>query len=357
MLIRAATKEDNQSLLVLSRQAPMDAKLAVNIDRSPDYFSLAGLQGNDPAIFVAEKSGEIIGIVGVSFRDVYFKSEKIRIGYIGGIKIDYTCRNSLVTFRLMKHVTDYLSDSPIKFAVILVMGNNATMNALLSGRANIPPFDCLATYWIKYLLPFRIQRPSAEYTYRHAIRSDISRLSELFRQFYDNYELAPRWNDEYLLSLYREPDYKLENTWLAMNGEKIVAVVTLWDQSAFKNTVVSRYAGKYSLMYKILKPFNQLPPEGQPLSEISVRHCVFDKQDLSAAVNLIRWVIRNQTTDYRFVRFGFLQNSLHKKILNKFYGISIPVNLYCAFRNADTDRERIVNHLQQSLIWEDLSLH
>ncbi len=357
MLIRVATKEDNQALLSLSRQAPMDAKLVVNIDRSPDYFCLAGLQGNDPAIFVAEKSGKIIGIVGVSFRDVYFKGEKIRIGYIGGIKIDHACRNSMVAFRLMKHVADYLSESPIKFAVILVMGNNASMSALLSGRAGIPPFDCLATYRIKYLFPFRIQRPSAEYTYRHATRSDIPRLSELFRQFYDNYELAPRWNDEYLLSLYEEPDYKLENTWLAANGKKIAAIVALWDQSAFKNTVVSRYAGKYSLMYKALRPFNQLPPEGQPLSEISIRHCVFDKQNLPAAVNLIRWVMRNQTTDYRFVRFGYLQNSLHKKILDKFYGISIPVNLYCAFRHTDTDRERIVNRLQQSLIWEDLSLH
>ena len=357
MIIRKATPKDNRALLELSRQAPMDAKLVVNIDRSPDYFCLAGLQGNNPAIFVAEKDGKIIGIVGVSFRDVYFKGEKIRIGYIGGIKIDHACRNSLVAFRLMKHVADYLSDSPIKFAVILVMGNNANMNALLSGRAGIPPFDCLATYRVKYLFPFRIQRPSAEYTYRHAIRSDIPQLSELFRQFYDNCELAPRWNDEYLLSLYNEPDYKLENTWLAADGKKIVAVVTLWDQSAFKNTIVSRYAGKYSLLYKALRPFNQLPPEGQPLSEISVRHCVFDKQDLSAAVNLIRWVMRNQTTDYRLVRFGYLQNSLHKKILDKFYGISIPVNLYCAFRHADTDRERIVNRLQQSLIWEDLSLH
>jgi hypothetical protein len=357
MLIRAATKEDNQALLALARQAPMDAKLVVNIDRSPDYFRLAGLQGNDPLIFVAEKEEKLIGAVGISFRDVYLKGEKIRIGYIGGIKIDHICGNSFVAFRLMKHVAEYLSDTPVKFGVILVMGENKAMNALLSGRAGIPPFDRIAGYRVKYLFPFRFQRSSRDYTYRHAIRSDIPRLSELFRQFYDNYELAPRWNDEYLLSLYNEPDYKLENTWLATDCKKIFAVVALWNQSEFKNTIISRYAGKYSLLYNTLRPFGLLPPAGWPLSEICIRHLVFDKKYPDAARYLIQWILKHQTREYRFVRFGFLTDTLHEQIISKFCGISIPVNLYCAFRPNDPDRELMVNCLQQSLIWEDLSLH
>lgn len=357
MKIRKAAQADNAALLALARQAPMDAKLAVNIDRSPDYFSLAGLQGNDPAIFVAEKDGKLIGAVGISFRDVYFKGEKIRIGYIGGIKIDHTCGNSFVAFRLMKHVAEYLSDTPVKFGVILVMGENRAMNALLSGRAGIPPFDRIAGYRVKYLFPCRFQRSSHNYTCRHAIRSDIPRLSELFRRFYDNYELAPRWNDRYLLSLYKEPDYNLENTWLAMNGEKIVAVVTLWDQSAFKNTVVSRYAGKYSLLYNALRPSKLLPPAGRSLSEICIRHLVFDEKYPDVARYLLKWILKHQTREYRFVRFGFLPDTLHEQIISKFCGISIPVNLYCVFRPNDPDRELMVNHLQQSLIWEDLSLH
>jgi len=335
----------------------MAAKLVVNIARSPDYFTLAGLQGNDPTVFIAEKEGKLIGAVGISFRDVYFKGEKIRIGYIGGIKIDHSCGNSFVAFRLMKHVAEYLSNTPIKFGVILVMGENRAMNALLSGRAGIPSFDRIAGYRIKYLFPFRFQRSSHDYTCRQATRSDIPRLSELFRRFYENYELAPQWNDEYLLSLYKEPDYKLENTWLVTDGKKIFAVVALWDQSRFKNTVVNRYAGKYSLLYNVLRPFGLLPPAGRSLSEICMRHLVFDEKYPDMARYLIKWIIRHQTREYRFVRFGFLSGTPHEQIISKFCGISIPVNLYCAFRHNDPDRELMVNHLQQSLIWEDLSLH
>lgn len=36
MLIRVATRKDNQALLDLSRQAPMDAKLVANIDYALD---------------------------------------------------------------------------------------------------------------------------------------------------------------------------------------------------------------------------------------------------------------------------------------------------------------------------------
>jgi len=357
MLIRIATKEDNQALLDLSRQAPMDAKLVVNNDRNPDYFYLDDLLGEKPVIFVAKKNSRIIGTVGIVFRTVHYEGSPISMAYIGGIKIENPSQNTLLTFRLMKHTMDYLMDTPVKLGFILVIGANRAMEALLSGRAGIPAFDLVSNYQVKniFLLPFL--RPGKKYGLRPATQTDIPEMAELYRRFYAGYELMPGWTADYLLSLYDQKDFKLENTCLAIHRDTIVAAISLWDQSRFKNTVISRYGGKFALLKKVMSPLRLVPPEGQPLSELVIRHLAFEEGYQDAAADLLKWAIRNNRRKYRFFRCGYPLNSPQAGIFDKFWGLSIPVNFYSVLRPDDPDRDDMVSHLRQSLVWEDLSLH
>jgi len=357
MTIRNACQEDNQALLKLSRQAPMAAGLVVSVDRAPDYFCLSNLQGNNPLILVAEKESRIIGTVGFSFRTVFFRGEPLEIAYIGGIKIDQDFQKSLVAFRLMKQVTDYLNQSPVKCAVILVIGKNTAMNALLSGRAGIPVFDHIAQYQIKYLLPVRYYRLSEKHVIRPANRADLKELSVLFKQFYRNYELSPGWDEDYLSARFQEPDFRPENSWLLVKDDRIVAAASLWDQSAFKNTIVTHYGGKYALLSRLLRPLKLLPKSNYPLSEICLRYLVWADQHPDAGRYLIRWLLKNQIHSYRFLRFGYHAQSVYAPLLAQLWGFTISVNLYCAFRTGDPDRVEIIEYLRKSPIWEDLSLH
>lgn len=357
MLIRIATKEDNQALLVLSRQAPMDVKLVVNNDRNPDYFYIEDLLGETPVIFVAEKNGRIIGTVTVVFRTVEYKGKPVAVAYIGGIKIENHSDNTLLTFRLMKHVMDYLMDTPVKLGFILVIGANRAMEALLSGRAGIPACDLISNYRVKNIFPLPFLRPGKKYSLRPATQTDIPEMAELYRQFYAGYELRPDWTAEYLSSLYEQKDFTLKNTCLAFDNDTLVAAISLWDQSRFKNTVISHYGGKYAFLKKIMGPLQLVPQEGQPLSELVIRHLVFADGYRDAGSDLLKWAVRSNRRKYRFFRCGYPLNSQQAKIFDKFWGLSIPVNFYSVFRAGDPDRVDMVKHLKQSLVWEDLSLH
>lgn len=357
MNIRNACQEDNQALLELSRQAPMAADLVVSIDRAPDYFYLSNLQGNNPVIFLAEKDGKLIGTVGFSLRTVFFRGVPLEIAYIGGIKIDRDFQKSLVAFRLMKQVADFLDQSPVKCAVILVIGKNAAMNALLSGRADIPVFDHIAQYRIKYLLPIRCYRQSEKELIRPATRADLKELSALFKQYYRNYELSPGWDEDYLSACFQEPGFRLENSWLVIKDGRIVAAACLWDQSAFKNTIVTHYGGKYALLSRLLRPLNLLPAKNNPLSEICLRYLVWAEGHLDAGRDLVQWLLKYHTRNYRFLRFGYHAQSVYSPLLAKLWGFTILVNLDCAFRTGDPDRAEMTEHMRKSLIWEDLSLH
>ncbi len=357
MQIRVATKRDNEALLDLSRRAPMDAKLVVNNDRTPDYFYIDELLGEEPVIFVAEQDQKIIGTVGIVFRKVNFKGNPLSVAYIGGIKIENPSQNVLLTFRLMKYTMDYLMKTPIKFGFILVIGANRAMEALLSGRAGIPPFDLVSHYRAKniFLLPSLYLRK--KYKIRPAVQSDIPAMAELFRRFYSDRELGPDWSIDHLKALYRQKDFVLNNTWLALKNDTVIAAISLWDQSGFKNTVISHYGGEYALLKKLISPLNFVPAEGEPLLEMVIRHLAFEDQYMDAARDLLKWTIRNYRKSYRFFRCGYPLKSKQEKVFSKFIGLSIPINFYTVFRPADPDRGDMVRHLKQSLVWEDLSLH
>ncbi|MCK4715385.1 MAG: hypothetical protein KAT54_01130, partial [Candidatus Marinimicrobia bacterium] len=320
MIIRRAIPKDNRALLELSRQAPMDAKLVVNNDRTPDYFYLDDLLGETPVIFVAEKNSKIIGTVGVVFRTVKYKGKPVAIAYIGGIKIENPSDNTLLTFRLMKHVMYYLMDTPIKLGFILVIGANRVMEALLSGRAGIPAFDLVSKYRVKNIFPLPFLCPGKKYGLRPATQTDISEIAELYQRFFEAYELRPDWTTDYLSSLYEQKDFTLENTCLAIHNDTIVAAIGLWDQSRFKNTVITHYGGKFAFLKKVINPLRLVPREGQPLSELVIRHLVFADECPDAASDLLKWAIRSNRRKYRFFRCGYPLYSQQAEIFDKFWG-------------------------------------
>jgi len=335
----------------------MDAKLVVNSDRAPDYFYLYELLGDKQLVFVAEKNGLITGTVGVVFRTLEYMGKPVSGAYIGGIKVANPRENTLLTFRLMKHVMDYLMDTPVKFGFILVIGANRAMEALLSGRAGIPAFDLVSNYRVKNIFPLSLLSPGKKYDLRTATQTDIPEMAELYQRFYAGYELRPNWTTGYLSSLYEQKDYNLDNTCLAVHNDTIVAAISLWDQSRFKNTVVTHYGGIYAFLKKIMSPLRLVPPEGQPLSELVIRHLVFAEGYRNAASDLVKWAIRSNRRKYRFFRCGYSLKSPQSEVFDKFPGLSIPVNLYTVFRLEDSDRAAMVGHLRKSFVWEDLSLH
>ena len=66
--VRDATGADNAALIALAAACPMVGDLTMRIDRAPDFFALARLEGERWRVGVAESDGEVIGCVTASER-------------------------------------------------------------------------------------------------------------------------------------------------------------------------------------------------------------------------------------------------------------------------------------------------
>jgi len=329
----------------------MDASLVVGVDRSPDYFTLANLQGENAQVFVVEENGTILGAVGCSFRTVLFEDKTMRIAYIGGIKIRLSARNGMTAFRLMRAVSDFLLSGDARFGVILAMKHNEAMISLLSGRAGIPKFHLLKTYRITYLIPVFRRRISRNLEIRLCRPEDLPELRRLFIEFYQQFELSPFISESHFDRLLAQPNFSSENFIVALRNGKMIAALSFWDQSGFKRTIVEKYSGVVKAVRFLLSP------EGEPITEIAIRHVVFSEGCDFAVRDLVRFMIAQNREKCRLFRFGYPDSQLISSASKGFPRISIPVNLYVAFRGNDPEKDAMIRHLQDAPIWEDLSLH
>lgn len=335
----------------------MDARLTVNVDRAPDYFALARLQGEDPVVFVAEQKGRIIGICGTAFRKVRLRGRETAIAYIGGIKIDREYRKGLAAFRLMKAVADYLTESPVRLGVIMIMGHNRAMDAILSGRGGIPPFAKIFRFKLAFLLPSSWYRSAGSYDVRFARETDSVELRELFETYYADYELSPVWSSGKFRELFSQHNFHLSDGQVALQNGRIAAALFPWDQRAIKNTVIQAYGGIFRLLYLAQKPFHLLPVPGEPLLEDCVRFLLYRSGHQVAARELLRRQLRIGKGTYRFVRIGYQPGGDLEEVIKGFPAIRVPLDYYAVFRPDDQEREALLQHLRQAKIWEDLSLH
>lgn len=356
MEIRFATTTDNQQLLALCRTAPMAGQLVVNVERHPNYFTLAELQGDEAKILVAVENGALVGAIGCALRDVILADKRCRIAYIGGIKLAPQVRKGLTAYRLIKALYDYLLTTEVEYGLLLVMAGNQAMAPLLAGRAGIPRFYPVAEFAVAYCLPYCLVRNSGKYLIRPATPADEPQLYQLWDLFNRQLSLRPADLSASWKKLLTEPNFSLSNFLIAEKDGAIIASVSTWDQQAFKQTYVASYGFKWSILTSPLRLWGFLPRPGIPIKELNIRHILYANQNWSAARYLLQKVVIAARSQYQLVRLG-IGNYYPPQLLQGIPHIKIPLTGYLAAREMTSENLRLIQHLTHSLLWEDLCLH
>jgi len=358
MKVRLATENDNPRLLELARSAPMESHLTVNVDRAPDYFRLAHLQGDDARVFVAEQDGIISGAIGCCTRDVRLFGRPVKIGYIGGIKVEMAARKGLTSFRLMNAVAEHLRSTPIELAIVITMESNKAMAPILAGRVGMPPFYQLTQFEVAYIPPIFRPKVSNHSLIRTMRPDDLENVAILFQEFFKDYGLTTDWTPQHLAALLtNQPDFSYENFCVAEQNGRIVAAVSWWDQSNFKRTIVEHFGGRLKTITTLLKPLKFLPAEGEALRELNLRHIVYSDGFAPAARDIVRHLIKTKRSEYPLFRVGFQKQSQLSALFSGLPRLKVNLNCYVAFKYKDSESPEIITALRQSKIWEDLSLH
>ncbi|HEX7288554.1 MAG TPA: hypothetical protein VF532_20385 [Candidatus Angelobacter sp.] len=289
---------DDVAIRRLVKRESVPGRITVTFEREPDFSLGCAVTGEDCRILVARaaEDGEVVGVACRSVRHVFVNGREQRLGYLGQLRVDERFRGRWLVargFRLLRQIHD---EDPVPAYLASIIGGNPEAAGVLVGRRrkSFPNFHTVADYCT---LAIDVQRPKGPVLCNARISpastAEAAELAEFLRTHGSKRQFFPVWTEQSLRSL-DEFGLKIEDLRIARRGREIAGVVGLWDQSAYKQTVVKSYSGwlrAVAPLWNSSAPWlgrNALPHPGEKLlSAYAALICVAN-DDLAVFGSLLR---------------------------------------------------------------------
>lgn len=239
---------DDAAIRRLLRQNPVPGQLALTYEREPDYWAGCAVFGHTCQTLVARsaENGEVVGLATRALRTLFVNGEAEEVGYIGGLRVDKAHRGRWLVplgFRLFHNLH---GDGKAKGYITTIIEGNSEAEGILveKARRHYPAYrslDRLLTLALVIRKPKRFSPATFE-----ILGGNEVGLHEIVAF------LQREGRRKQFFPVYSEDDFCGERTRgfdpadfvVACRGDAIVGVMGLWDQSAYKQTVVHAYGDK-----------------------------------------------------------------------------------------------------------------
>ena len=296
--IRRAEKEDSLDLCKILAETPMEGSVCLTQDRRPDYFHGAAVQCEQPEIYVSKQNttSKIAGVFSAGSRRVFVNGQIQKLRYLSDLRITPGQRSGLMLARGFRFLRNEILENG-EFAQTLVISENAkALDILTSHRRGLPKYFPNGEYDF-YLISLRqFHFGSSQLQVRKASTRDIPAMQAFFdreaphKQFFPVYDFTELSQNNY----YR--DAKLEDFFLAFDGEELIGLLGAWDQGNYKKTHVRGYGGHLRWLRPWLNAVSRLQggielPAPGTLQRTLYLHCaVCRENDPSTLTALLRAV-------------------------------------------------------------------
>jgi len=305
-----ATIADDAALRRLARENPMQGQISLSLEREPSYFAAAAIEGSEHHTIIATENGRIICAGSVSTRVRYINGRPMRIGYLGGLRLDASARNRTSVIRRGYEMFHRLHDEqggPPLYLTSIVADNRPARRLLERGLAGMPTYRFLGEF-VTLIIPRR--RPAfASFINSGMSAGPLTVPQALLARHQPQYQFAPAWTDEDMRSSgLAAQDFRIARS---ADGAPI-ACAALWDQRCFKQTVVRGYAPFLRALRPLINASAslhgrpRLPGMGQPISHAFASHMATDPHQPNVTQTLIRLLQQSaQSRGIDYLTVGF----------------------------------------------------
>jgi hypothetical protein len=271
-----AMPADEPALRRLLRETPIAGALSLSFEREPDLLHAAAIEG-DRHRFVAGRDGEgrIVGMAARSVRELWVNGAPARVGYLGQLRAAGAGRGRI---RAMRDGFALLAadrrPGELPFDLTSVVLDNAPARRLLeAGVAGFPTYRPLGELVTLALVPSagRTLRRSGV-TLQRGSPDRLGEIAELLGAEGSRRQFAERVTPGRLACPSRSRGLSPGDFHLAVRDGRLAGCAALWDQRAFKQTVVRGYSRGLALARPLLAlagpvlGLPRLPPVGAPLA-------------------------------------------------------------------------------------------
>lgn len=241
----ARNPQDDDALRAVVRETSMAGPIELSFRREPDFFRAAGAGNHATTVLLARHrdTGRVVSTATFGLRRAFVDGREQSIGYLNSLRLLPEARGTTVLARGYHYLRRHHS-TPYSITTILD-GNREARRILASGRAGLPVY-CEAGRLHTFLLPLycRHAAPASAPATRLATSADIPRALDTLNSCNSAYQFAPCYHpNDFVEPSQLLPGLHPGNVRLYQDGRNFLGTFAVWDQSAFKQTVVTGYSG------------------------------------------------------------------------------------------------------------------
>jgi hypothetical protein len=294
----AATEATEPGLRRLLRENPLTGNIRVSLEREPNAFHAAGISGDDYQLMLAS-GGEPPRVIASGGRfelETWINGAPQRIGYFGELRAEGGLRTRRkLLFGSYRKMREFHDAGNVRFYLTTIIEDNLRARRLLeAGLGDMPTYRPLETM-VTFTIPTRLgaRRLRRGHGARPANAEQRGAIVDRLAAHGRRYQFQPVWTQQTLASATRCRGLAPGDFFVWPSREGIRACGALWDQRAFKQTVIRSYAPKLARarpLLNLVAPLAgrpRLPASGARLESAFLSHLAVDEGDEEALVALV----------------------------------------------------------------------
>jgi hypothetical protein len=275
--LELASKADDPGIRRLLAANSVPGRIRVAFTREPNYFLGCGTMGRFCQVVVArhEPTGEVVGVGCRASRPVFVNGQVEEVGYLGQLRVDPSYRGRSLVSRGFRLVRDLHADGRVRGYITTITEENTEARGILVERArrHFPIYRELDRFSVVSLIVGRAKSSGqARFAITPGAELDLGRIVAFLQRYGAAKQFYPFYTEEdFSPQSATTRGFCLEDLAVAHNNGDILGTMGLWDQSEYKQIVVTAYTGTMRWIrtwYNLVARVKGTPPlaaAGEPM--------------------------------------------------------------------------------------------
>jgi hypothetical protein len=320
----------------------MNGSMRLSLQREPDYFAAVATGNLETQVIVGREaaSGCVVSTATRGIRRAYVDGSERLVGYLSSLRVQETARHTTLLARGYRYLKALHQDGRVPYYVTTILKGNDEARALLtSGRAGLPTYLPMGTMHT-YLLPlYERGRHGGAGPVTRASKESVRAALACVNGFHANLQFAPAYRAGDLDSA--SPvlhGLAHDDVYIYRCGAEVAGTLALWDQNAFKQSVVAGYSpGLTALrpMLAVAAKFGwapQLPAPGHSLPCLFAALMSSRDDDAQVFQDLLHTAMAERSnTGYAYLLVGLCDRHPFCRVVEKLSVMTIASEIYLVY--------------------------
>lgn len=284
---------DDVDLRRLLRENPMRGAISVAFTREPDYFSGTTLVGGNDRTLLARENGRLVATGHVVTRPCWLNGEVRPCAYLGELRLDASVQGrwDIIRSGYARFAEDY-AGQPADFCFTSIIADNHRARRLLEhGVRGLPRYEFIDNF-VTLLLPTGERCAACDHDAVTGADVPLNDLVNFLNVPARTRQLAVHWTPDLLTSLSRH-GLASKDFIVLRHGGKIIGCAGIWDQRAFRQVHIHRYAPWLAACRPFVNLFAplfgqpRLPASGAPLDQAFLSPLALAPEGIAALPTLL----------------------------------------------------------------------